>query len=332
MKILVTGAAGFIGCHVCRMLLHRGHRVIAVDNMSGDDGLSDKRVAFAEEPSPYNISFREAEASSTNVLSDIESGAFDVIVHLAAEPGVRQSIKQPQFYVEANVNPVIKILEALKGSEGGNTRFIYASSSSVYGNAPFNSYDEISREPNWYEDAEKRPLSPYAISKSTIEDFALYYSRSWEIDTVGVRPFTVFGKFQRKDLAVKAWADAIYSGKAPTVYESGYTPTLDKKRDMTHVTDVAELFCTLCERGYFPFRFVNAGRGSPVRMGDVLELINQRLDGDKEPVKVNTDAKEFEPDVTRAATALARYELGWEFKTGNTFSGIERMLKEENYF
>lgn len=328
MKVLVTGGAGFIGCHVCRMLLDRGHTVVSVDDMRGDDGLSERRMDFAAEENPYGITFVEGDAASSSVLSDVKSGKFDAIVHLAAEPGVRRSIRHPSWFMQANVDPAVRILEALREGDGSGTRFVYASSSSVYGNSP---YDSIMGG-GWSAACRKRPLSPYAVSKSALEDMCLYYRRSHSIDAVGVRPFTVFGRFQRKDLAVKAWAEDISSGRPAKVYEQGGgTPTLEKRRDMTHVDDVARMFCLLCEESYErEVSIFNAGQGHPVSMGRVLEKLNRLLGGDGSVERVYVDAQEYEPEETFADTTFALFKVGWSANIG-TFEGIERMLREENY-
>lgn len=249
-KVLITGAAGFIGSNLAKRFLAEGWDVTGVDDMSAG------RFEFL----PNNITnFVEADFASNFVLDLIKVQNYDVVCHLAARPRVSYSVEHPVETHDVNVTKSVALLDACKGNVG---RFVNTSSSSVYGGA--------SKLPT-PEHYPHNPKSPYALQKSIIESYCHLYSELYDLDTVTVRPFNVFGPHQLGDnpysCAVSAWLYAIKHGK-PLRSDGDGTQT----RDVTYVDNVVDVFyrCATAQRKFNGKAF-NAGTGMSVSNNEILE-------------------------------------------------------------
>ena len=280
MKILVTGAAGFIGYHVARRLLDRGDTVVGLDNLNAyyDVSLKEARVARLKEHS----SFRFAKLS----LEDRKgmAGFFAAerpqrIVHLAAQAGVRYSLENPHAYLDSNLAGFINILEGCR--HNGVEHLVYASSSSVYGGntrLPFSEHDNIDH-----------PVSLYAATKKANELMAHTYSHLFRLPTTGLRFFTVYGPWGRPDMALFLFTRAILEGRPIDVFNHG-----NMVRDFTYIDDIVEGVICVLDRpaevnsafdparpdpgtSNAPYRVFNIGNSQPTPLNDYIEALEEAL-------------------------------------------------------
>ncbi|MEA3189314.1 MAG: UDP-glucuronate 4-epimerase [Chthoniobacter sp.] len=224
MKVLVTGGAGFIGSHFVEHLLRAGHAVAVIDEFND---FYDPRIKRANlESVRGSVELHEADIrDADHMLNIVKNGAFDTIVNLAARAGVRPSIKEPRLYIETNIIGTYNLLEAAR--QAGIERFICASSSSVYGvlkTAPF-------RE----DMALTATISPYAATKLAGEQLCSNYSHLYDMRTINLRFFTVYGPRQRPDLAIHKFTKFINEGKTIDQYGDGST-----RRDYTYIDDIVQ--------------------------------------------------------------------------------------------
>ncbi len=224
MKILVTGGAGFIGSHLCEKLLEEGHNVVNIDNYNDYYDPEIKRKNVRNSLLNENYTFYEADIRDSLLMKEIFGHEkFDAVVHLAAMAGVRPSIENPLLYTEVNIVGTVNLLNEIVRNKIKN--YIFASSSSVYGNnkkVPFSEDDNVDF-----------PISPYAASKKSIELIAHTYHHLYNISTVGLRFFTVYGPRQRPDLAIHKFAKKIILGEKISLYGDGST-----MRDYTYIDDI----------------------------------------------------------------------------------------------
>lgn len=241
MKILVTGAAGFIGSFVCKRLLERGDEVVGLDNINSyyDINLKYGRLStlgisqtaidnykFIQSSIYPNFSFVKMSLEDTQAIQMLfANGQFDKVVSLAAQAGVRYSIENPYAYVESNINGFLKILEGCRHND--IKHLVYASSSSVYGlngKVPFSEKDSIAH-----------PVSLYAATKKSNELMAHTYSHLYGIPSTGLRFFTVYGPWGRPDMSPFLFADAILHNRPIKVFNNG-----NMLRDFTYIDDIVE--------------------------------------------------------------------------------------------
>ncbi|MEC9158244.1 MAG: SDR family NAD(P)-dependent oxidoreductase, partial [Planctomycetota bacterium] len=224
MRVLVTGAAGFIGAATCHRLLERGDEVVGLDDFNDyyDPSLKEARAARLEGLDRFSMV--RLDCSDRPAMSSLFSeGGFERVVHLAAQAGVRHSITDPYAYVDANLSGFLTILEGCRHHDVGH--LVYASSSSVYGNnrkLPFSVADPVDH-----------PVSMYAATKKANESMAHSYAHLWELPTTMFRFFTVYGPFGRPDLALYKFVDAILDDRPIDIYNNG-----DMYRDFTYVGDL----------------------------------------------------------------------------------------------
>ena len=259
MKILVTGGAGFIGSHLCELLLAQGYTVTALDNFNDYYDPQCKRRNIASALS--NPSYQLIEADYGDRLAAgkvLQAGKFDAVAHLAAQAGVRPSIENPLKYQHANVANLIALLEAMR--EYGPLKIVAASSSSVYGNvtpAPFR------------EDAPcLQPLSPYGASKRASEIFLGTYCGLYGFKAIVVRPFTVYGPRQRPDMAIATFARKLLLGESISLYGDG-----SSSRDYTYVSDIVAGISAALQNFPVDFGIYNLGCGSPISLNGLISLL-----------------------------------------------------------
>lgn len=225
-KILVTGAAGFIGFHLCKSLLEKGVEVVGFDNINDyyDVNLKYSRIEIL---APYEkFSFVRGDIADKSAVDKLFcENKFDVVVNLAAQAGVRYSIDNPQAYIESNVIGFFNILEACRNNPVEH--LLYASSSSVYGNqkkTPFSTDDDVSK-----------PISLYAATKKSNELMAYTYSHLYSIPSTGLRFFTVYGPYGRPDMAYFGFTQKILNGEKIKIFNNG-----DMYRDFTYIDDIVK--------------------------------------------------------------------------------------------
>jgi UDP-glucuronate 4-epimerase len=261
MKVIVTGAAGFIGSFMCQRLLIDGWAVVGVDDF--DDFYDPKIKRSNIKDCLQNKRFRlvEGDIRDSAAMSNIAGQGADVIVHLAARAGVRPSIEQPALYADVNVNGTVSILEAAK--KAGIKKFIFASSSSVYGNnkkVPFSEDDNVDF-----------PISPYAATKKAGELICHTYHHLYEISITCLRYFTVYGPRQRPDLAIHKFARLIEQDKPIPVYGDG-----SMMRDFTYIDDIIDGTIAAINKcsGY---NIYNLGESRPIKVNDLIVEIEKAL-------------------------------------------------------
>jgi UDP-glucuronate 4-epimerase len=282
-KILVTGAAGFIGMHTTLALLARGDAVTGIDNLNDyyDPQLKRDRLAEVERLHPgAPFEFVPLDIAHGAELSAlIAQGQFDAVVHLAAQAGVRYSITHPETYVQSNLVGFVNILEACRHHNIGH--LVYASSSSVYGGnvkMPFAETDPVDH-----------PVSLYAATKKSNELMAHTYSHLFGLPTTGLRFFTVYGPWGRPDMAPMLFTRAILAGEPITVFNHG-----QMQRDFTYVDDIVAGVVATLDRpptpdaafdrehpssatSWAPYRVFNIGHSEPVKLLDFISILEQAL-------------------------------------------------------
>ncbi|RNI30864.1 NAD-dependent epimerase/dehydratase family protein [Rufibacter immobilis] len=299
-NILVTGAAGFIGSHLSERLLKEGFHVIGIDNFDSFYDRSIKEANLASLKGMPGFSFYEADLIAPEEIQQITE-KVDAVVHLAAKAGVLPSIKDPKGYLDANLGATMTLLEFMR--ERNIKKYVFASSSSVYGNNKKIPFSET--------DAVDNPISPYAFSKKSGELLNHTYHHLYNIDTVNLRFFTVFGPRQRPDLAIHKFFRLIYDGQPVTLYGDGGTA-----RDYTFVQDtvtgiVAALRFVMKNEGVF--ETFNLGNNSPVALKDLIKNIYEVIG--KDP---NIQYKPMQPgdvDITYADIDKAKKMLGYNPQT-----------------
>ncbi len=262
MKILVTGAAGFIGSHLCERLLSQGRQVVGLDNFDPFYDAAIKRRNLKQLLESESFELVEGDIRDAGcVESVLAQGGFEVIVHLAAKAGVRPSIEDPVGYMDVNINGTMVMLEAAR--KYGIKKFIFASSSSVYGNnmkVPFCETDNVDY-----------PISPYAATKKAGELICHTYSHLYGIGMTCLRFFTVYGPRQRPDLAIHKFARKIEAGEPIPVFGDG-----SMRRDFTYIDDVID-GVTAAIRMCAGFEIYNLGESRPVRLDELIAAIETSL-------------------------------------------------------
>ena len=315
MKLLVTGAAGFIGMHACARLLHRGHEVFGIDNLNAyyDPALKRARLARLQ-PQP-GFAFEKIDVSNERAVAELFGAQrFDVVLHLAAQAGVRYSLENPMAYVTSNVNGFLNILEGCRTAKVGH--LCYASSSSVYGantELPFHEGQRVDD-----------PVSLYAATKRANELMARSYGDSFGLATTGLRFFTVYGPWGRPDMALFIFTRAILDGRPIRVFNGG-----DMLRDFTYVDDIVDAVTTLVELlhpggdGPARSRLFNIGHGSPVKLMDFVRAVERAL-GRKAQIEL-APMQQGDVKATFASTEKLRAAIGYQPGTAIE-TGVERFV------
>ena len=280
MKVLVTGAAGFIGSHVSRALLDRGDEVVGFDNLNAyyDPSLKQARLALLAGRCGFEMV--RGDLTDAAALDAVFDGGVERVVHLAAQAGVRYSLTNPRAYIDTNVIGTLNVLEACR--HRGTEHLVFASSSSVYGAStamPFSVHDNVDH-----------PVSLYAATKKADELMAHAYSHLFRIPTTGLRFFTVYGPWGRPDMAAFLFTRAILEGRPIDVFNRG-----DMRRDFTYVDDIVEGVVRVLDRvpepdpawtsvapdpasSTAPYRLYNIGNNSPVELLNLIAALEKALD------------------------------------------------------
>jgi UDP-glucuronate 4-epimerase len=268
--VLVTGAAGFIGFHIARRLLAEGRDVVGLDNLNAyyDPALKQARLDILRENSRFG--FVQADLADRADMAELFARhRFPVVVHLAAQAGVRHSIEHPEAYVDANLQGFGNVLEGCRHNQCRH--LLYASSSSVYGanaKVPFSVGDNTDR-----------PVSFYAATKKANEVMAYSYSHLYRLPVTGLRFFTIYGSWGRPDMAIFIFTKAIIEGSPIKLFNHGRM-----RRDFTHIDDASRIVLRLIdhipvagEAGAAPARIYNIGNEHPEDLMDVVALLEKQL-------------------------------------------------------
>ena len=297
MRILVTGGAGFIGSHLVEKLLRDGHDVVILDDFNDfyDPEIKRENIApVSREVAIHQIDLRDSVA----VRSLFRSEKFDAIAHLAARAGVRPSIQQPQLYYDTNVIGTLHLLEAARVT--GVQRFVFASSSSVYG---------IGRTTPFSEDLHlTQTISPYAASKIAGEFLCSTYSHLYQLRVLALRYFTVYGPRQRPDLAIHRFTRRIHFGKAIDQFGDGTT-----RRDYTYIDDIIQGTMAALKYDGALFDVFNLGESETIQLSDLIAAIESAL-GKKATIN-HLPEQPGDVPLTCADISKARRLLGYDPKT-----------------
>jgi UDP-glucuronate 4-epimerase len=266
MRIILTGAAGFIGADLALKLTEKGHRVIGVDNVNDYYDVSLKRDRLARLDSNELFDFHEFDIADSAKLADLfAANQIDRVVHLAAQAGVRYSLENPQSYITSNLVGFGNILEACRHNDVEH--LVYASSSSVYGankNFPFKEQDRVDN-----------PVSLYAATKKSNELMAHSYAHLYGFRCTGLRFFTVYGPWGRPDMAPFRFASRMLKGEPIPVYNHG-----NMIRDFTYIDDINEGVLRITEKQLAEpggHKVYNIGRGEPVQLMDFIQALERHL-------------------------------------------------------
>jgi len=270
MKILLTGAAGFIGAATAKRLLNRGNTVVGLDNLNDyyDPTLKQSRLDLL---TPHdNFRFAKIDLADRSGMAQLfATERFDRVVHLAAQAGVRYSLQNPNAYVDSNLVGFVNVLEGCRNH--AIKHLVYASSSSVYGGnikMPFAETDNVDR-----------PVSLYAATKKANELMAHTYSHLFNVPTTGLRFFTVYGPWGRPDMALFLFTKAVLEGKPIKVFNHG-----DMRRDFTYIDDIVEGIIRVLDKAATPtessapYRVFNIGNHQPVALLDFIGCLESALD------------------------------------------------------
>ena len=326
MKVLVTGAAGFIGFHLCKKLIERGDIVTGLDNINDyydlrlkygrltNLGIDKDQIEYGKKIKSLNDNFKFIKLDlddRDNLYNLFKEEGFDAVCNLAAQAGVRYSLENPQAYIDSNINGFINILESCRNYNVNNLS--YASSSSVYGlnkSLPFSTNDNVDH-----------PISLYAASKKSNELMAHTYSHLFNISSTGLRFFTVYGPWGRPDMALFLFTKAALSNQPIKVFNNG-----EMRRDFTYVDDIIEGVVRVIDNpassnklwdpfnsdpssSSAPYKIYNIGNSNPVNLVDFINAIENILN-----IKIEKKMLPLQPgDVTE------------------TYANVEDLVEDLNY-
>ena len=308
-KILVTGCAGFIGMHLCKSLLNDGFEVCGIDNMNSyyDKSLKNDRIKILKVFS--NFFFEKVDLNNLEAIKIIfENFKPNKVVNLAAQAGVQYSLINPSTYIKSNVSGFLNILECCKDYKVRG--LIYASSSSVYGSnkkVPFSELDNVDS-----------PISIYAATKKSNELMASVYNHLYNLNSTGLRFFTVYGEWGRPDMAYYSFTEKILNNEQIEVYNYGKV-----ERDFTYIDDIVTGIKASIEKN-FSYEIFNLGNSKKEKVLDLIKVIENKLDKKAKivlkPLK-SGDVKSTNADITKSSKML-----GYNPKT-NIDTGLGKFIK-----
>ncbi len=311
--ILVTGAAGFIGAGVCRSLLETGRDVIGVDNLTDyyDVALKHHRLTTLAQYPHFRL--EQIDLAKRGAVEALFAAfKFSLVIHLAAQAGVRYSLKNPNAYIESNIIGFQHVLEGCRSNRPEH--LVFASSSSVYGNNQKTTFSET--------DNTDDPVSLYAATKKSNEVMGHSYAKLYEIPMTGLRFFTVYGPAGRPDMAYFDFTRAILAGEPIRVHNHG-----NLARDFTYIDDIVSGVIALSETPptdlSIPYRLLNLGNNAPVKLDYFIETLEQLLGC--EAVKEYVDMQPGDVYKTSANIDAARALVGFNPSTGIE-EGLERFV------
>lgn len=307
MKYLVTGAAGFIGYHLSKRLTEEGNEVTGIDNLNSYYEVSLKEARLKQLDGKNNFKFSRTDIThKDDLLKFFEKEKFDTVINLAAQPGVRYSITNPEVSIKNNIDGFFNVLECCRRFP---VKLIYASSSSVYGN---------NKKVPWsVDDAVDHPISLYAATKKSNELMAYTYNHLYKFPATGLRFFTVYGPYGRPDMAYYKFAEKIMKGQPVEIYNNG-----DMERDFTYIDDVTEsIFRLIKKDNSNEYKLFNIGGEHPVNLLRFVELLEEYLG--KKAVKVFKPMQPGDVKITYADSAALSEYVNYKPETR-----IEEGLKE----
>ncbi|HSM94873.1 MAG TPA: NAD-dependent epimerase/dehydratase family protein [Rhizomicrobium sp.] len=297
MRIFLTGGAGFIGFHAAKALLGRGHSVTAIDDLNPYYDPALKRARLKELEGATNFRFAQGDIAEPGALAKTAGAEqYDLILHLAAQAGVRYALTDPAAYTRANLVGHHNVLEFARGRQGLQ-QLVYASSSSVYGNDTQAPYSESARADH--------PVSYYGATKRAGEMLSHSYAELYGLPQTGLRFFTVYGPWGRPDMAYWLFTEAILNDRPIPVFGGGKL-----KRDFTYIDDIVTALVRIVETpfaseaGHAPHRIYNLGNSHPEEVLTLIRIIEQatgrkaKIEDAKGPAG---DVRETYADITRAA-------------------------------
>ena len=315
--MLVTGGAGFIGSHLCERLVKEGYKVICLDSFSDFYNPKLKEDNIKNLKGNRKFILVRGDILDRALLKKIFSkNRISRIIHLAAIPGVRQSIKTPFDYIEVDIKGTVNLLEMAKNY--GVLHFIFGSSSTVYGQDSKNPFSENERNLN--------PISPYGVSKLAAEKFCQNYAKLYKIPTTILRYFCVFGPRQRPELALHKFTRLAKQGKPIPRYGSG-----ESARDYTFIDDIIEGTMKAIEKK-FDFEIFNLGNAKPIKLKRMIEILGEKLSLKLKTKKLPEQLGDL--PLTYASVSKAKKMLNWIPKTSFE-RGMDKFLtwhKEKEKF
>ncbi|MGG5821768.1 NAD-dependent epimerase/dehydratase family protein [Falsiroseomonas sp. HW251] len=315
--VLVTGAAGFIGAHLCRALLARGERVIGLDNLNPyyDPALKQARLAaMTGDAAPGAFAFHTLDLADHEAVLALAASepAIDRVVHLGAQAGVRWSLEKPFAYTAANVTGELAILEAVRRSEGRIAHLVHASTSSVYGSRTEGPFREIDRT--------DRPASLYAATKAAGELMGTAYASLYDMALTGLRFFTVYGPWGRPDMAYWLFTQAMLEGRPIRLFNQGRM-----KRDFTYVDDIVAGILAVLDNPAAPgqHRIYNLGNSRPEELLDFVAMLEELLGVTARRELLPMQAGDV--PATYADVSAMKRDFGWE-PTTDLRTGLTRFV------
>ncbi len=315
MTTLITGGAGFIGSTLADKLLSKNEKVIVIDNFNNyyDPKIKENNVSCNLNNENYKL-YRGDICDRKLVKEIFETNKIDKVVHIAARAGVRPSLEDPLEYIRSNIEGTVNILENMKNFEV--KKLVFASSSSVYGNCKAEKFSEDLKV--------TEPISPYAATKSACEQIIYTYYKLYDIKSVCLRFFTVYGPKQRPDLAIRKFTELIEQGKPIPVYGDGTT-----KRDYTFIDDIVCGIISAMEYDTTPYEIINLGGGSPVTLTQMIETIEKVLGK-----KAIIDRLPMQPgDVDKTVSDISKARKLLNYNPQTTFEeGIRKFVEWKRGF
>ncbi len=326
MKILVTGAAGFIGFHTSKKLLDRGDNVVGIDNLNDYYDVTLKQDRLKQLTDRSNFEFQKLDLADRDGIEALfQTHQFDRVINLAAQAGVRYSIENPRTYIDSNIVGFLNILEGCRNTKVPHLS--YASSSSVYGanvKQPFAESDNVDH-----------PVSLYAASKKSNELMAHTYSNLFDLPTTGLRFFTVYGPWGRPDMALFKFTKGIIEAKAIDIYNHG-----EMYRDFTYIDDIVEGVIRITDQipqknkewdglmpdpasSFAPYKIYNIGNNAPVKLMDFVEAIEKSIG--KKAQKNMMDIQPGDVPSTSADTSSLQADIGFKPNT-SVNEGIDQFI------